>query len=394
MALTEDVICFGQTMAKLAVQYSKELKKTKSVENYEMLCKILICQIIALNARRPLEAAKIPLEFFTDRANNVVPHEELLSVLKPDEIEAYKALSEFYVPGKREQECSILMTPEMETNIEFIVSCRDVFRIPSSNTLLFARPGLDTTFDGSAVMRELRKLCKLQEPKLITSTGLRKYSATMALLKGKDFTIYFSKYMSHTLDVHNKNYCFPLDIINRGMIGNFMLGLNKISTSTDGLKNNNKNDLDTPTTPSSDTQNIVSNMVENFEINKNTSINNHIVNSQENYSSHSLNLSDIENSGFSDDSDDSDYSKNKKKRKTRRKWSDDDKCIVLDEFAEYVRKNATPGIKKCNQFLKTNKQLCGRTGVQVILLIDNMNRNKTKLPEKYMYLKKDVNVLQ
>lgn len=38
-----------------------------------------------------------------------------------------------YVPGKREQHASILMTQDMEKSLEVILTCRDQFNISQSN---------------------------------------------------------------------------------------------------------------------------------------------------------------------------------------------------------------------------------------------------------------------
>lgn len=378
---SDDVKCFSQTMTKLGLIYHGKLKESTNPSNYEMLCKLVIAQIIALNARRPLEAAKIQIDFFLKRQKKNTTNEELLSILTEDEMTTYHSLSEFHVPGKLEQECSILLTKEMETSIELIVECRPILKIPTTNQFLFARPGLQTPFDGSAVIREMRSHCKLKKPEFITCTGLRHHCATMALLKGKDFTAHMSKFMSHTLNVHNKNYCYPVDVINRGKIGHFMLGLNNSSDNSTNIAQ----PIGLPSTKFQETGEIVvsdngENISQTPEIHNNTSFNDPTAIQDSDYQP----FSDIEN-------DEEEGLPPQRRRHNKRAWTEEDKSLVVEEFLDFVMKGKNPGPTKCNTFLESSGKLSGRTGLQLNSLIDNINRGKTKLPRKFEHLTNKIN---
>lgn len=210
MPTINDLKIFNKTLRNRLDRCYTNLHNSQSVFNYEQLCKVIIALIITVNARTPLEAAKIDIDFFLNRNKTNTADEELLSLLDANERNAFDSLSLFTVPGKREQDASILHTKEMELGIELIVECREELGVSPDCKYLLARPNLENTFDGSAVMREMRSLCTLERPEFMTSTGLRHLVATRSLAKGKDFTTHVSQFMSHTLDIHNKKLCIPV----------------------------------------------------------------------------------------------------------------------------------------------------------------------------------------
>lgn len=71
-------------------------------------------------------------------------------------------------PAIRKQQ---LLTRSMEKSIDVIIECRKTLKITKC-IYLFARPGLNTPFDGSKVMREMKLLCpNLTKREYLTATG-------------------------------------------------------------------------------------------------------------------------------------------------------------------------------------------------------------------------------
>lgn len=63
----EDVKVFGEKLRELNLLYINNLIREITIENYENLSKVLIALVLVFNARRPIEASKIEIDFFLNR---------------------------------------------------------------------------------------------------------------------------------------------------------------------------------------------------------------------------------------------------------------------------------------------------------------------------------------
>lgn len=71
----------------------------------------------------------------------------------------------------------------------------------------------------------------------------------------------------------------------------------------------------------------------------------------------------------------------------RKRWSDEEKSIVINEFKEFIMNGTNPGTNRCRDLILKHKVLSGRTNLQLNIMIDNINRGKLKLPEEFQYLR-------
>lgn len=356
---SEDVKKFGIYLRNLSEYWYKNLQEKRTNEAYNHLGKTTIAQIITLNARRALEAAKIKLRFFSFRPKGQPANPKLLSELTEEERKSFDYLSEFYVPGKNGQDCSVLLTKDMERNMELIVQCRGFLKIPDSNKYLFARPGLTSTFDGPAVMRELRGLADLSRPEFMTANGIRHHHATMGTLLGREFTSNLSNNMSHTLDVHNKNYCYSLEIVNRGIVGNFLLGLQGVNFCENSAVTQQ------PRSIVIESESLVA--VDTSE-GKQMDDPSSDQNSDEDWQVPNNNLVKCLNKQY------------------KKRWSDEEKRVVISEFVEFIRMKKNPGPSKCKALIEATPILASRTPCQVNTFIDNINKGKLNLSNAFKEL--------
>jgi hypothetical protein len=73
----------------------------------------------------------------------------------------------------------IILTPDMVSGINYLLSRRKLVDVSNQNPFLFARRSDITPLDGCEAMRTITNLCpKLEKPETIRSTKLRKYLAT------------------------------------------------------------------------------------------------------------------------------------------------------------------------------------------------------------------------
>lgn len=109
-------------------------------------------------------------------------------------------------------------------SIDLIVTSRSPLNIPVENHLLFARAFTNNSFYGSKVLRDIKALCVLKKPESLTATGLRHHMATKTQIVGSEsYTEKACMHLGHSMDIHKKNYRFPIQAIQRGQVGSRLL---------------------------------------------------------------------------------------------------------------------------------------------------------------------------
>ena len=81
--------------------------------------------------------------------------------------------------GKQNKRVAILLTPDMTASIDMLNSHRKSVGIKKKNKYIFASSGVGP-LDCFQVLQKVAKDAGCQNPKLITSTRLRKYLATVS----------------------------------------------------------------------------------------------------------------------------------------------------------------------------------------------------------------------
>lgn len=80
--------------------------------------------------------------------------------------------------GKRGRQVSVILTPDVKTALELLVSCRSKI-IKDDNPYLFPRASGNKHIRGSDIVRQMAHKADLQYPERIGSTNMRKYIATV-----------------------------------------------------------------------------------------------------------------------------------------------------------------------------------------------------------------------
>ncbi|KAG8273753.1 hypothetical protein J6590_014389 [Homalodisca vitripennis] len=182
----DDIKVFTTFVKESEKKYYNLLQTSKTCSNYENLCEAVICHIITLSRRRPAEATRALVYHYQARGNHNYASSSILASLTEQERKSYSALNLFLVPGKNESRVPIILTEQMKECIDLLLSCRKDMKVPTTNELLFARPGLQTPFDGSKILSKFRKMCPgLKTPGFMTATGLRHQVATEAQVHGE-----------------------------------------------------------------------------------------------------------------------------------------------------------------------------------------------------------------
>lgn len=232
-----------------------------------------------------------------------------------EEVKALPHLTVFMVPGKLVRAVPILLTETMKACIDLFISCRCTLIIPATNNLLFGRIYTDNPFDGTKILRELRKLCTLKNAEFLTATGLRHHIATKSQVYGDDtFTDKIYQHLGHTKTIHKQNYRFPIQAMQKGQVGHRLL---KMDGTWDEIC-------------SSKCQ-LTGEKNENFSDNIVTDRNQEVVKPENSMTTSKTGISFYSDSSVSDDSEV--YSQPKK----RRRWTQDEKSVVLKNFSVYIK---------------------------------------------------------
>lgn len=239
LPLDEDIEKVTKQIHELEAKYSVKLKKDINIIDYEHLCIVTIAHIILLDRKRAGDAAEAELTFYINRKNDEIP-KKILQSLTPKQRQSLDELEIFQIPGKRTRSVPILLTKTMRENIDIIISCRPVLKIPSTNPYLFGRLLTNEPFDGGKCLDKVKKMCNLKKPEMLTSTGIRHHIATMSQIEARqndNYTEQLAGFLGHDMAVHSKNYRLPLQIIQKAVVGTKLMEYEK--TGLDKRSKNN-----------------------------------------------------------------------------------------------------------------------------------------------------------
>lgn len=77
---------------------------------------------------------------------------------------------------------------------------------------------------------------------------------------------------------------------------------------------------------------------------------------------------------------------NKEMRPTKKRWTYDEKKLIVDYFHGFFQGNRSPGTNRCKAFVQEfHDKLCGRNATQVYTFINNVLTNKIQLPEELLH---------
>ncbi|XP_023805402.1 uncharacterized protein LOC111946283 isoform X2 [Oryzias latipes] len=186
------------------------IKDNPNKKTWTRLANVTLCEVILFNRRREGEVSKMPLSAFTLRDTAGVPS-DLATSLTELEQKLCKHFQRIEIRGKRNRKVPILLTPEMLTSMETLVSLRRTCGVPDENPYFFARPEADTHLRGSDAIREVAQACGAKHPETLSSTKLRKQVATLStVLNLKDNEMdTLADFLGHDIRVHRQYYRLP-----------------------------------------------------------------------------------------------------------------------------------------------------------------------------------------
>ena len=188
MPVTEDIRIFLQYLTSEITEYTRNLKHSKTNENFTKLNKLLLAYLIVFNRRREGEVSQVYLETYTEKPDYAsLETDTIRDTLTP--MEQYLSQSYYYLStrGKKDRRVPIIYPALIHDALQTLVQNRENCGIHSGNKYLFPN-SVDNHIRGSDVLRELVSKCNskhpLEKPLRIRSTILRKHVATVAQILG------------------------------------------------------------------------------------------------------------------------------------------------------------------------------------------------------------------
>ncbi|KAK7884429.1 hypothetical protein WMY93_027552 [Mugilogobius chulae] len=131
------------------------------------------------------------------------------------------------IAGKRGRKVPVLLTPTMQEALDLLVSKREMCGVVPGNKYLFARPQACSYFRGSDCLRHFAKMCGAKNPESLTSTKLRKQTATLSQVLNLSNTELdqLADFLGHDVRVHRQFYRLPEGTLQLAKVSKILMAL-------------------------------------------------------------------------------------------------------------------------------------------------------------------------
>ncbi|KAM9477350.1 uncharacterized protein Hap1MRO34_010195 isoform 2-T2 [Clarias gariepinus] len=226
LPFTEDVKSMHIYLDKCREEYQKNLKNIPNKKYWSNLANVTLCEVILFNRRREGEVSKMPLSAYTLRNSSGI-HSDLAVGLTEFEQKLCQRFQRIEIRGKRDRKVPILLTTDMLSSMEVLVSYRRACGVPDENPYFFARPEAETHLRGSDAIRRIAGECGAKHPETLSSTKLRKQVSTLSTvlnLKDNEMDI-LANFLGHDIRVHRQYYRLPEGTLQLAKVSKVLLAL-------------------------------------------------------------------------------------------------------------------------------------------------------------------------
>lgn len=233
LPLSEDILKlqkFLQTSSELAAKALEDWRFSKG--HWELLNKLTLAKIVMFNRRRGGETERIEVVHHENRRNQSeqAPKEVEDSLSKTEKV-LLTTLSRVEIRGKKGRTVAVLLTEDIQKNIDLLLRYRADAGVDQRNRYVFATANSASLFPlrSADVLRQFAKQAKLKCPESVTSTKLRKHVATVVQilnLSKHDMEV-LAGFMGHDINVHTSFYSLPQEIIEVARMGRLLSTFNK-----------------------------------------------------------------------------------------------------------------------------------------------------------------------
>lgn len=226
LPLTEDIKKLSSYLSEQSASATTILKQdeTNAVAYFD-LANTLLGKVIIFNRRRQGEVSKMSLEdYFGARSHKSTL--ESHAMLSEFEKKLSNSLHRIEITGKKGRTVPVLLTKEMDKQIELLIQCRPNY-VAEGNRYVFGKD--ESHIRGSDVLRKYSELCGAVAPERLRSTKLRKHIATTAQvlnLKEHEMDI-LANFMGHDIRVHREFYRLPEQTLQLTKVSKLLLAMER-----------------------------------------------------------------------------------------------------------------------------------------------------------------------
>ncbi|XP_043982140.1 uncharacterized protein LOC122836583 isoform X1 [Gambusia affinis] len=228
LPFTKDVQTLHSYLSEQQQRLCNELSTETSPQTWANLCKITLTQVILFNRRRSGEVSKMPLSAYLspNPSNDQDDLKEALSDLEKKLCEHFRRIE---IRGKRGRKVPVLLTPEMQQSLDMLIGKRQECGVPTENVHLFARPLAMSSYRGSDCLRYFVSTCGAKRPDTLTSTKLRKQTATLSQILNLSNTELdqLANFLGHDIRVHRQFYRLPEGTLQLAKISKVLMALDQ-----------------------------------------------------------------------------------------------------------------------------------------------------------------------
>jgi len=160
---------------------TEKLKEEPQYQHWRKLSEVVLTRLLVFNKRRASEPAKLELSEYVNRPQwKKHSNRELIDNLQPLEHKLMERMDMIQVPGKRNSKVPILITPDVSLAMQLLVESRQRCGVSAKNKYFFATDSTNGYLNTWLVLHNHAVAAHVDNPRLITSTRLRKYVATLA----------------------------------------------------------------------------------------------------------------------------------------------------------------------------------------------------------------------
>jgi hypothetical protein len=217
LPLTEDIMKLQGYLQNLRNSSVETLQKKFSKSAYDTLNQVTLARLVLFNRRRGGETQRVTVEAYVSRRNKTSNLQEVEEYLTPVEKMLCATFSRIEIRGKKGRTVPVLLTSEIESNIDLLLQHREMAGIHPENLYLFPRSNFNSKepIRSTDVLRKYAKEANLCKAENITSTKLRKHIATVSQvlnLSRHDLET-MAEFMGHDIDIHRSFYRLPQETI-------------------------------------------------------------------------------------------------------------------------------------------------------------------------------------
>ncbi|XP_064643399.1 uncharacterized protein LOC135497602 [Lineus longissimus] len=229
LPLTSDLLSFKNYLQQQLATSVQDLQDHQSSCSWRRLSEVLFCLVTLFNKRRGGEVAKMNLSCFVDRPKwNALANEEIVNSLSPLEVQLMKSLDMVQLPGKRNRRVPLLLKLEWVTAMDLLVRNRETCNVVN-NVYFFGQPCKTNHLAPWKVLNQTAVAAGCLRPELISTTRLRKYTATVTQILGltPGEVEWLSNHMGHTVDIHKEAYRLHESTIEMAKVSKLLLAIDQ-----------------------------------------------------------------------------------------------------------------------------------------------------------------------